>query len=70
MDVFQGIETLPGGPYHIRIKPYYQPVQHPPCSMPMGMQEAYRAELDRLLAEGIIAEVHGNTEVENYSTIT
>ena len=29
-DVFKGIGTLPGGPYHIRLKEQYKPVQHPP----------------------------------------
>ena len=58
VDIFQGIGTLPGRPYHIRIKQYNQPIQHPPCSVPMGMQKAYRAELDRMLMEGTIAELH------------
>ena len=31
-DVFKGIGTLPGGPYHIRLKEQYKPVQHPPPS--------------------------------------
>ena len=29
-DVFKGVGTLPGGPYHIRLKEEYKPVQHPP----------------------------------------
>ena len=29
-DVFKGVGTLPGGPYHIRLKEQYMPVQHPP----------------------------------------
>ena len=47
-DVFKGIGTLPGGPYHIRLKEQYMPVQHPPRSVPVAMQTAYKAELDRL----------------------
>ena len=31
-DVFKGIGTLPGGPYHIRLKEQYKPVQHPQVS--------------------------------------
>ena len=31
-DVFKGVGTLPGGPYHIRLKEEYRPVQHPPRS--------------------------------------
>ena len=29
-DIFKGIVTLPGGPYHIRLKEKYRPVQQPP----------------------------------------
>ena len=45
-DVFQGIGTLPGGPYHIRLKEDYRPVQHPPRSVPIAMQPAYKRELE------------------------
>ena len=34
-DVFKGVGTLPGGPYHIRLKEQYRPVQHPPRSVPV-----------------------------------
>ena len=61
-DVFKGIGTLPGGPYHIKLKGSYKPVQHLLRSVPLGMQSAYRAELDRLVKEGIIMEVHKHTE--------
>ena len=61
-DVFRGIGTLPGGPYHIKLKDSYKPVQHPPRSVSLGLQSAYKAELDRLVQEGIITEVHDHTE--------
>ena len=61
-DVFKGVGTLPGGPYHIRLKEQYRPVQHPPRSVPIAMQTAYKAELDRLTKEGIIKEVKEHTE--------
>ena len=61
-DVFKGVGTLPGGPYHIKLKDSYKPVQHPPRSVPLGIQSAYKAELDRLMREGIITEVHEHTE--------
>ena len=64
-DVFKGIGTLPGGPYHIKLKGSYKPVQHLPRSVPLGMQSAYRVELDRLVKEGIITEVHKHTERMN-----
>ena len=60
-DVFKGVGTLPGGPYHIKLKDSYKPVQHPPSSVPLGMQSAYKAELDRLVKEGIITKVHKHT---------
>ena len=35
-DVFKGVGTLPGGPYHIKLKDSYKPVQHPPRSVLLG----------------------------------
>ena len=61
-DIFKGVGTLPGGPYHIKLKEQYRPVQHPPRSVPIAMQTAYMAELDRLMKEGIIKEVKEHTE--------
>ena len=61
-DVFKGIGTLPGGPYHIRLKEQYRLVQHPPRSVPVTVQSAYKAELNRLVKEGIITEVKEHTE--------
>ena len=46
----------------VKLKDSYKPVQHPPKSVPLGMQSAYKAELDRLVKEGIITEVHEHTE--------
>ena len=61
-DVFKGVGTLPGSPYHIRLNKQYRPVQHPPRSVPIAMQTAYKTELDRLAKEGIIKEVKEHTE--------
>ena len=44
--VFQGVGSLPGPPHHIRLKEKYTPVQHPHCSVPAGMQSAYKTETD------------------------
>ena len=60
--VFKGVGALPGRPYHIRLKEQYRPVQHPPRSVPVAMQSAYKAELNRLVKEGIITEVKEHTE--------
>ena len=56
-DIFQGIGTLPGPPYHIELKDEYTPVRHATWSIPVGMQEVYKAELDRLVREEVIIEV-------------
>ena len=61
-DVFKGVGTLPGGPYHIRLKDDYKSVQHLLRSVPIAMQPGHKAELERLTKEGIITEVHKNTE--------
>ena len=64
-DDFKGVVTLPGGPYHTKLKDSYKPVQHPPRSVLLGMQSAYKAELDRLVKGDIITEVHKHTELIN-----
>ena len=61
-DIFKGIGTLPGGPYHIRLREQYRVVQHPPRAVPVARQSAYKAELNRLVKEGIITEVKEHTE--------
>ena len=47
-DVFTGIGTLPGTAYHIKLKEDYNPVRIPTFSVPVGMQDAYKAELERM----------------------
>ena len=43
-DVFSGIGTLPGGPYHIQLKENYTAVQHAPCQVAVSLKSAYKAE--------------------------
>ena len=64
-DVFTGIGTLPGPAYHIELKEDYNPVRNPPCLAPVGMQDAYKAELERLQQEDVIIEVNHYTEWVN-----
>ena len=66
-DVFKGVGTLPGSPYHIKLKDSYKPVQYTPRSVPVGMQSAYKAELDKLVKEGIITEVHEQSTLQYQS---
>ena len=61
-DVFQGIGTLPGGPYRIQLKEGYKPVQHPPRQVAVSLKPPYKAELERLTQLGVIKEVREHTE--------
>ena len=60
--MFQGIGTLPGGPYHIQLKKGYKPIQHPPCQVAVSLKPLYKAELERLTQLGVIKEVRELTE--------
>jgi len=61
-DVFQGIGTLPGGPYRIQLKEGHKPVQHPPRQVAVSLKPPYKAELKRLTQLGVIKEVKEHTE--------
>ena len=61
-DVFEGIGKLPGGKYHIELKPDAQPVQHPTRAVPEKKKEAYKDELERLCNSGFIQPVAGHTD--------
>ena len=61
-DVFQGIGTLPGGPYRIQLKESYKPVQHPPRHVAGSLKPPYKAELERLTQLGVIQEVREHTD--------
>lgn len=61
-DIFKGIEKLPGGKYHIQLKPEAQPVEHPPRAVPEKKKAAYKEELERLCSSGIIEPVQGYTD--------
>ena len=64
-DVFSGIGTLPGPAYHIELKEDYNPVRNPPRSVPVGMQDTYKVELERLQQENMNIEVNHYTEWVN-----
>ena len=64
-DVFTGIGTLPGSAYHIDLKEDYNPVRNPPHLVPLGMQDANKAELERLQQEDVIIEFNHYTEWVN-----
>ena len=64
-DILEGIGKLPGGKYHIKLKPDAQPVQHPPRAVPEKKKAAYKDELERLCSWGIIEPVQGHTDCIN-----
>ena len=64
-DVFNGMGELPGGEYEIKMKPNSEPSQHAPRRIPEKRKTAYKAELDRLTTEGVIARVDGHTDWVN-----
>ena len=61
-DVFQGIRTLPGGPYRIQLKEDYKPVHHPPRQVAVSLKPAYTSELERLDQLGVIKGVKEHIE--------
>ena len=61
-DVFQGIGTLPDGPYRIQLKEDYKPVQHPPHQVAVSLKPTYKSELERLVQPGVMKEVKEHTE--------
>ena len=61
-DIFKVIEKLPGGKYHIQLKPDAQSVEHPPRAVPEKKKAAYKEELERLCSSGIIEPVQGHTD--------
>jgi hypothetical protein len=64
-DVFSGMGELPGGNYNIKMKPNAEPKQHAPRRIPEKQKAAYKAELERLVEEGVIAPVEGHTDWVN-----
>ena len=60
-DVFQGIGCLPGE-YSIELNKDVQPVVHPPRRVPVPKKEAMKTELDKMVADKIVALVTKPTD--------
>ena len=48
-DVFEGIGSLPGPPYHIQLDPRVTPKKTPCYQIPVHLKEMFKQELDKML---------------------
>ena len=60
-DVFEGINSFPGPPYHIQIDPNVTPKQTPCHPIPVHLKEAFKQEVDKMLQAGELKPVHETT---------
>ena len=60
-DIFKGIGTFPGKPYHINMDPNVPPQHLPYRPVPVHQQDKFKKHLSEMLDAGIIAEVHDAT---------
>ena len=56
-DVFEGIGSFPGPPYHIQIDPSVTPKQTPCHPIPVHLKEAFKQEVDMMLQTGVLKAV-------------
>ena len=56
-DIFEGIGSFPGPPYHIQVNPNITPQQSPCWPVPIHLKEAFKNEIDKMLQAGIIKPV-------------
>ena len=60
-DVFEGIGSFPGPPYHIQIDPSVTPKQTPCHPIPVHLKEAFKQEVEKMLQAGVLKPVHEAT---------
>ena len=60
-DVFEGIVSFPGPPYHIQLDPSVTPKQTPCHPIPVHLKEAFKQEVDNMLQAGELKPVHKAT---------
>ena len=56
-DVFEGIGSFPGPPYHIQLDPSVTPKQTPCHPIPVHLKEALKQEVDKMLQAGVLKPV-------------
>ncbi len=64
-DCFDKIGKFPGKKYKIRLTEDAKPVIHPPRTVPVHIMPLYKAEIDKMLADGIISPVTQPTDWVN-----
>ena len=64
-DCFDKVGRFPGEKYHISLNENAKPVVHAPRTVPVHVMPLYKAELDKMLQDGIITPVSGPTDWVN-----
>ena len=64
-DCFDKIGRFPGDKYHIQLVDDAKPVVHAPRTVPVHVMPLYKAELDKMINDGIISPVQGPTDWVN-----
>ena len=64
-EIFEGIGTFPGKPYHINTDPSIPPKWLPCRPVPVHQQDEFKKQLNEMLDAGVIMEVHEATPLIN-----
>ena len=64
-DCFDKIGRFPGDKYHIQLVDDAKPVIHAPRTVPVHIMPLYKAELEKMIRDGIITPVTGPTDWVN-----
>ena len=64
-DCFEKVGRFPRASYHISPSEQAKPVIHAPRTVPVHVMPLYKAELDKMLEDNIIAPVSGPTDWVN-----
>ena len=64
-EIFEGISTFPGKPYHINTDPSIPPKWLPCRPVPIHQQDEFKKQLNEMLDADVITEVHEATPLIN-----
>ena len=64
-DCFDKVGKFPGEKYHIQLVDDAKPVIHAPRTVPVHIMPLYKAELEKMIKDGIISAVKGPTDWVN-----